>query len=137
MMMNERKVVKENRSLHHALEELRLRLERESEGRRMDVEYVKEKEKVKFETERAIFVRSNQQKDIELEKLREELKYVTTLIQYLKMGDENIGMASDTFNPFGKQQTNHERSQDMLNNIEMSLNLNQAEEVRERVKTLF
>ena len=62
---------------------------------------------------------------------------MTTLIQYLKMGDENIGMASDAFNPLGKQATNRERSQDMLNNIEMSLNLNQAEEVRERVKTLF
>ena len=62
---------------------------------------------------------------------------MTTLIQYLKMGDENIIVGSDGFNPMGKQISNREKSQDMLNNIEMSLNISQPEEVRERVKTLF
>jgi hypothetical protein len=49
---------------------------------------VKEKEKIKFETERGIFTRCLKERDTEVEKLKQEVYYLSTIISYIKTGDD-------------------------------------------------
>ena len=69
LIMRERKIVKEHKAVSAALEELQVELAETRERHGEQIAVVHEREKVKFETERAIFANSLRDKDDQIEKL--------------------------------------------------------------------
>lgn len=114
--MRERKTARDNKFLNSTLEGVKSRLQKEKQEHQQEMNLLREKERVKFETERAIFVQSLHEKDVQIDKLSSQLKYVTTLISYIKMGDDQV-VIENHFDPLSKKHSEKERSQDILFNL--------------------
>lgn len=82
------------------------------------MEMLKEKERVRFEAERTIFTSCLKEKDLEIEKLKQEVYYLSTIISYIKTGEDPQRPDLPTnFSKLSKKNSFKEHSSQFLHNL--------------------
>lgn len=119
-LIKERKMNKEIKGQAEVIQKMKTQLQLQEEKYRSSVEILKERENLRFETEKTIFKRALSEKDEEIEKLTHEIQYLSTILSYLKTGDDPFRM-EPVPTSLSKRNPYQENSREMLINLEKSL----------------
>lgn len=133
-ILKERKMAKELKQQAEAVETLRRKVKEMEESQQAATELLRERERVRFEVERSIFASCLKERDGEIEKLRQEVYYLSTIISYIRTGEDPLVPTN-----LSKKNSFKEHSSQFLQNLEKTLISIEGDHLttRKRVKTLI
>jgi hypothetical protein len=131
-------MAKELKQQAETVERLRKKVKEMEESHQAAVELLRERERVRFEAERGIFAGCLREKDGEIERLKQEVYYLSTIISYIKTGEDPLRTELIPTN-LSRKNSFKEHSSQFLQNLEKTLISIEGDNLttRKRVKTLI